>query len=84
MSGLVYMRKLRWTKHKAGGVVLLVGKQEVGYVFPSEDGHKWSGFLNAIYHKRDYPTLEMASEDIERLWREFAGRITQVAGDESN
>lgn len=74
------MKTFEWKQHGRGeqlnGVKLIVGKQEVGYIFPSVDGHKWTGFLNALYHQADYPNLKTATEDIERRWQEFVDRIS--------
>lgn len=70
------IRELKWQKEKAEGVHLMCGKQEVGYIFPSADGHNWTGFLNALYHKQDYPNLKDAAADIERRWNEFLNRIS--------
>ena len=78
------MKELKWKQRGRGeqlnGVKLIIGKQEVGYVFASEDGHRWTGFLNALYHKADYPNLKAATEDIERRWQEFVGRISDPVG----
>ena len=75
------MKPRRWVQHgrgeKLNGVKLIVGEQEVGYVFPSEDGHKWVGFLNALYHEREYPNLKAATKDIEERWDEFVDRISE-------
>ena len=76
MSSLRKMKKMYWRKHKAGGVQLMVGQQDIGYVSPSEDGHAWTGFLNSLYHIKDYSNLKDATADMEKRWGEFLDRIS--------
>ena len=72
------IRELKWQKEGNGvGMHLMCGKQEVGYVFANEDGHGWTGFLNALYHKKEHPNLKTATEDIEKRWNDFLDRISE-------